>query len=88
MKGCSESERVPKESVDESAGAFPLEVRVVELVVLVELVEIVGEHFGRLVVVHVDVRVVRGLALIVVGVRAHHNWQHIVAMQLNKVKLN
>ena len=57
---------------------LPLEVLVVEVVVLVELVEELGQLLGPLEVVHVDVRVLGRGALVVLGPRPHRDRDQIV----------
>lgn len=68
----------PEERVDELAGALPPEVRVVQLVVAVETVEVRGQLLRRLELVHVDVRAVRRATGVVRRVRAHHDRQDVV----------
>ena len=46
---------------------------------MVEFVEVLGQLFGALEVVDVDVAVVGGAALVVLGPGAHHNGDDVVA---------
>ena len=58
---------------------LPLKVLLVQVVVLVEFVEVLGQLFGALEVVDVDVTVVGGAALVVLGPGAHHDGDYVVA---------
>lgn len=60
-------------SVDEFAGSFPPEIRIVKFVVPVELVKVSGEFFRRSEIVHVNVRVLRRTFGVVFGMSAHND---------------
>jgi len=68
----------PKVRIDELAGALPAEVRVVQLVVAVQPVQVLGELPRRLELVHVDVRPVRRAARVIGRMGAHHDGQDVV----------
>lgn len=65
--------------VDELAGALPPEVLIVQVVVGVQPVQVGGQLARRRELVHVDVRLERRALLVVLGTRAHHNWNYVVA---------
>ena len=73
----------PELGVDEIAGSFPGEVRVVQIVVLVEAMKILGEVGGRRKLIDVDVGV-RRRGELVVGQSASHHYRNdvIAAMKL------
>lgn len=70
--------------VYELAGALPPEVAVVHLVVLVQLVEVRGQRLGRLEVVHVDVRVLRRGAGVVLGLGAHRDGDYVAPQPVDE----
>lgn len=71
----------PEVRVDELAGALPAEVRVVQLVVAVQPVQVLGELLRRLELVHVDVGTIRRAARVIRGMGAHHDGQHVVPVK-------
>lgn len=71
------ADAAPEVRVDELTGALPLEVRVVQLVVLVEYMQILGQLFGRGKLVDVYVGSTWSTHLVVLGSGAHYNWQHL-----------
>lgn len=72
------AETAPEESVDELTGTFPPEVRVVQGVVCVQLVEILGQVFGGRKVVHMDVGMHGGDLRVVLRTGAHHYRKNVV----------
>ena len=77
----------PEEGVDVVPQAFPGEVLVVQRVVLVQLVQVVGQVLGRVEVVHVDEGVGRGGTAVVLGGAAHGDGDDVVSGEVKKASL-
>lgn len=69
----------PEVRVDELAGALPAKVRVVQIVVAVQSMQVLGELLRRLELVHVDVGTIRRAAGVICRMGAHHDGQHVVS---------
>lgn len=78
----------PVVRVDELTGALPLEVRVVQLVVLVEYVQILGQLFGRGKLIDVYVGTTWRTHLIVLGPSAHYYRQYLAIQRIHKELLS
>jgi len=63
----------PEIRIDELAGALPTKVRVVQVIVAVQPMQILGELLRRLEFVHVDVGTVRRAARVIRRMGAHHD---------------
>jgi hypothetical protein len=61
-----------------------LKILVIFIVVFVKLVEVLGQLFGTLELVHVEERFVRGTALIVFQARTHGNGQNVMSKKREK----
>lgn len=70
--------------VDELTGALPLEVRVVQLVVLVEYVQIVGQFLVRRELIDMDVRTIGSRIHVILRPGAHDDRQYIAAECVNE----
>lgn len=64
-------------SIDETTRLLPLEILIVERLVLTEQVEVIGQFFGAVEVIHVDERVLRRVFLVVDARSSHHDGYHI-----------
>lgn len=74
----------PEVRVDELAGPLPAEVRVVQLVVAVQPMQILGELLRRLELVHVDVGTVWRAVRVIRRMGAHHDRQDVVPESINE----
>ena len=70
--------------VDETASVFPLEILVVERVVLVEQVQVVGHFLRRGEIVDVNKRLLRGVLLVVDPRSSHHDRYHVTPIKFIK----
>lgn len=68
------TDSTPKVGVDELSSSFPLEVRIIELVVLIENMQVVGELLRGSEFIYVDVTSLRWTHLIIFGTSAHLRW--------------
>lgn len=73
------AETAEKVRVDKLTGPLPLKVLVVQLIILVEEVQILGEFLRGGEVIHVNVRFIRGDAFVIIRMSTHHDWKHIVS---------
>lgn len=78
------TDATPEVRVDELPRALPLEVAVVQVVVLVQHMQVLGQLLGRRELVHVDVGLVGRHRSIVLGRRTHHNGQHIPVQRVDE----
>ena len=78
----------PEVRVDEFTGAFPPEVRIVEIVIGVETMQILGQFTRRFKFVDVNVRTIRRAASVVCWVCSHHYGQYVVPEIFYKMSLN
>lgn len=78
------TDATPEVRVDELACALPLEVAVVQVVVLVQHMQVLGQLLGRRELVHVDVGLIGRHRSIVLRWRTHHNGQHIPVQRVDK----
>ena len=78
---CHGTDAAPELGVDEVSGSLPSEVRVVARVVCVELSQVGGQLSRRRELIDVDVRVWWRHLEVVLGRRAHHNRDDVVAMK-------
>ena len=72
-----------KVSVDDLTGAFPLEIFVIQGVVIVQFMQIGGQLVWRREFVHVDVGFEGCASLIILWRCAHYDWNHIMPDKIN-----
>lgn len=78
------ADAAPVIRVDKLTRALPLEVRVIQLVILIENVQILGQLFGRSELIHMYVRTTWRTHLVVLGSCAHYNGQHLTTQRINE----
>lgn len=71
------TEATQEVSVDELSCSFPTKVRIVQVIILVQLVQVGCELFGRRKFVHVDVGVLWSAFRVVFGVSTHDDGQDV-----------
>lgn len=76
------ADAAPVIRVDKLTRALPLEVRVIQLVILIEYVQILRQLFGRSKLIHMYVRTTWRTHLVVLGSCAHHNGQHLATQRI------
>lgn len=72
------AQSTPEVRINKLPGALPPEVRVIQFIVTVQSVQVRGQLGGVRELVHVDVRPLRGAALVVLRPRAHDHGQHVL----------
>lgn len=68
--------------INELAGAFPLEVVVVQMIVGVQNLQMVRQIFHRFVLIHVNVRAIWSPIFIVFWMGAHDHWDDLPVDQI------